>query len=164
MFRCPRLSPWRPEVPARVADVTGPDAFALADLRWVWRASDGDIDVDRAVFTTDFVAWARAHAETHIAYLYELDGQPVGMAWLAILPRIPGVDRWTRLSGHIQSVVVLATHRNRGLGESLMRFLLEDASRRGLDYVDVHPSTRSFPFYRRLGFGDSPRTLEVRPI
>ena len=33
-----------------------------------------------------------------------------------------------------------------------MRELIEGARKEGLDYLVVHPSPRSFPFYRRLGF------------
>jgi hypothetical protein len=31
-----------------------------------------------------------------------------------------------------------------------------------LDYVAVHPSERSFPLYRRLGFTDTDGVLELR--
>ena len=93
------------------------------------------------------------HHQTHLPFVVELDGSAVGMAWLVIIERVPGPEQWTRLSGAIQSVYVLADHRNAGLGSVLIGELIDGARRNGLEYLSVHPSPRSFPFYRRLGFG-----------
>lgn len=108
-------------------------------------------DPDR--FRHDFGHWVADHRDSHLPFVVEADGSPVGMAWLAIIERIPGPQKWTRLSGAIQSVYVLAECRNAGLGSLLMGELIEGARRLGVDYLSVHPSPLSFPFYRRLGFG-----------
>ncbi len=83
------------------------------------------------------------------------------MAWLATIERVPGPATWTRLAGHLQSVYVLPDHRNRGIGAALVTAALEEATEREFDYVIVHPSERSLPFYRRLGFRETERVLEV---
>jgi GNAT superfamily N-acetyltransferase len=93
------------------------------------------------------------HRGTHLPFVVELDGAAVGMAWLVIIERIPGPERWTRLSGNVQSVYVVAEHRDDGLGTLLIGNLIEGAQEMGLEYLSVHPSPPSFPFYRRLGFG-----------
>ncbi len=92
------------------------------------------------------------HRHTHIPFLLDLDSSAVGMAWLAVVERIPGPERWTRLSGNIQSVYVMAEHRNSGLGSLLVGQLIDEARHMSLEYLSVHPSPPSFPFYRRLGF------------
>jgi GNAT superfamily N-acetyltransferase len=92
------------------------------------------------------------HHATHVPFLVEVGGSSVGMAWLVIIERIPGPENWKRLSGFLQSVYVLPEHRNDGLGSVLMERLIDAARREGLEYLSVHPSPRSFPFYRRLGF------------
>ena len=74
------------------------------------------------------------------------------MAWLVIIERVPGPEKWTRLSGFVQSVYVAPEHRNGGTGSLLMEKLIDGAREEGLEYLSVHPSPRSFPFYRRLGF------------
>ena len=79
-------------------------------------------------------------------------GPPLEWRGSSVIERIPGPEHWTRLSGAIQSVYVLADHRNGGLGSILIRELIEGARQKGLDYLSVHPSPRSFPFYRRLSF------------
>jgi GNAT superfamily N-acetyltransferase len=87
-----------------------------------------------------------------VPFLIEVDGCAVGMAWLVIIERIPGPENWKRLSGFLQSVYVTREHRNDGLGSLLMESLIDGARGEGLEYLSVHPSPRSFPFYRRLGF------------
>ncbi len=108
---------------------------------------------DRDRFGHDFGDWMTEHHDTHLPFVVEVDGSPIGMAWLAIIERVPGPEKWTRLSGAIQSVYVLAEYRNAGVGTVLMEELIGGARRLGLDYLSVHPSPLSFPFYRRLGFG-----------
>ena len=107
-------------------------------------------DPDR--FREEFATWITEHERTHVPYLVEVGGCAVGMAWLAIIERISGPEVWKRLSGHLQCVYVTAEHRDRGLGSLLIGELIEGARSEGVDYLFVHPSPRSFPFYRRLGF------------
>ena len=128
------------------------DADALARLRWIWRAVERTEVGDPDRFRDEFGIWISLHERTHVPYLVEVDGCAVGMAWLAIIERIPGPEIWKRLSGHVQSVYVMAEHRDGGLGSLLMEELIDGAKREGVDYLFVHPSPRSFPFYRRLGF------------
>jgi GNAT superfamily N-acetyltransferase len=128
------------------------DADELARLRWIWRAVERDEVGDSERFREEFGSWVTDHERTHIPYLVEVGGQAVGMAWLAVIERIPGPEIWKRLAGHIQSVYVTSGHRDRGLGSLLIKELIEGARTEGLDYLLVHPSARSFPFYRRLGF------------
>lgn len=135
---------------ARPADVS--DADDLVRLRWAWRVLERDEKGDPDRFRRDFTVWMTLHAQCHLPFVVESGGSVIGMAWLAVIERIPGPQRWTRLSGTVQSVYVIAEHRNRGLGDLLMRELIERARSRGLEYLSVHPSPRSFPFYRRLGF------------
>jgi GNAT superfamily N-acetyltransferase len=142
---------------AREANLS--DAVALAHLRWTWRAVERDERGDPERFRGDFATWMAEHERTHVPYLVEAGGSAVGMAWLAVVERIPGPELWTRLSGILQSVYVLPEHRNRGLGNLLIRQVIEGAAAKGLDYLSVHPSPRSFPFYRRLGFGGEGRLL-----
>jgi hypothetical protein len=43
-----------------------------------------------------------------------------------------------------------------------MHFVIEDATTMALDYLMVHPSTKFFDFYRRLGFNGAEKALELR--
>ena len=135
---------------ARRADHS--DSDQLARLRWIWRAVERDEKGDPDQFRSDFAAWVAKRHSTHLPFLVEVRGCAVGMAWLVIIERVPGPENWKRLSGFLQSVYVTPEHRNGGLGSLLMQVLIEGAKREGLEYLSVHPSPLSFPFYRRLGF------------
>jgi GNAT superfamily N-acetyltransferase len=146
------LATWR----VRVADpASAPDLADLVALREEWRGP-GD-----ATFSARFGAWWRAHDESHDAVIGELDGTSVAMAWLAVVDRVPSPDVFVRRSAYVQSVFVSEQWRDRGLGARLMAELLDLARARGLDYVAVHPSARAFSFYRRLGFDETTRVLEL---
>ena len=66
-------------------------------------------------------------------------GRPIGCARL--LP-----------DGHIGRVAVLREWRGRGVGDALMRSLLDVARARGQRRVVLHSQVHACAFYRRLGF------------
>lgn len=147
----------------RAADPS--DAPALAVLRWRWRSEErGETGMRREQFVDAFVAWMSEHTESHLAWLAEEDEIPVGMAWLAVIHRIPGPGHWLRLSGNLQSVYVIPGRRESGTGEILVRAVVDRAQALGVEYISVHPSERSFSLYRRLGFEESSGVLELRGL
>lgn len=138
------------------------DAEDLARLRYRWRAGErGEGGVDESAFATALAEWMTAHASTHVPFLAVRHHRAIGMAWLAVVDRVPGPGQMTRRSAYVQSTYVVPPERESGIGTLLLRCLLDHAQELGLDYVAVHPSERSFPFYRRLGFTDTDRVLEL---
>jgi GNAT superfamily N-acetyltransferase len=121
-------------------------------LRWIWRAVERGEQGNPDRFRDDFADWMAERQRTHLPFLVEVEGHAVGMAWLAVIERVPGPEKWTRLSGFLQSVYVTPERRDDGLGSLLVEALIDGATGEGLEYLSVHPSPRSFPFYRRLGF------------
>jgi GNAT superfamily N-acetyltransferase len=146
----------------RIATVA--DVKALARLRYQWRVGErGERGLDEPSFEQALASWMKGHESTHIAFLATTAGElPIGMAWLAIVDRVPGPGRFTRRSGYIQSTYVVATNRGYGTGTRIVRHLLDHAAGLDLDYVAVHPSERSFSLYQRLGFSATDRVLELR--
>jgi len=137
------------------------EVSALAGLRFRWRHDEGGEAGDLQTFAPAFRAWWRDHAATHLGFLAEVDGEAAGMAWLGVLVRIPGPDRFERTSGMIQSVYVSPDARGRGIGTSLVELAIATARERGLDYLGVHPSERSYPVYERAGFARTSSVLEL---
>lgn len=86
----------------------------------------------------------------------------VGMAWLALVPRVPRPGTTARLSADIQSVFVLPEQRGKGVGQELVHAATEHVRRQGAARVTVHSSSRAVPVYERLGFASS-RTLLQTP-
>jgi GNAT superfamily N-acetyltransferase len=141
---------------------TPADADALARLRWRWRTEEGgETAVDVAQFVEAFSAWWLARVETHHAFVAEVAEGPIGMAWLAVIDRVPGPGRWLRRSGNVQSVYVQPESRDTGVGTELVSEVVAHARALGLDYLSVHPSSRSFDLYRRAGFAGSGKVLEL---
>jgi GNAT superfamily N-acetyltransferase len=138
------------------------DIAELSRLRWEWRASDGrPLEMSQSDFSAAFARWATDHATTHLAFVAEHVDETVGMAWLALVERVPGPDRWVRESGSVQSVYVTPAHRGCGIGTKLVEAVMSEARDRGLSYLIVHPSELSFPLYRRLGFREWRGVLEL---
>jgi GNAT superfamily N-acetyltransferase len=132
-------------------------------LRWRWRSEErGETGLSRERFVEAFADWMAEHWTSHLVWLAEADEAPVGMAWLAVVHRVPGPERWMRLSGNLQSVYVIPERRGSGTGELLVHAVVDRAHLFGLDYISVHPSERSFSLYRRLGFEESSGVLELR--
>jgi hypothetical protein len=63
---------------------------AVAGLRWQWvQENDGAPAMTRDRFVAAFVGWARQHALSHRCIVASRGREIVGMAWLAIVPRVP---------------------------------------------------------------------------
>lgn len=128
----------------RVATIA--DVGTLARLRHQWRAGErGERGLDERSFQEAFAAWMEEHWATHIPFLAVREKNPIGMAWLAVVDRVPGPEHFTRRSAYVQSVYVVAAERGQGIGTMLLSLVLEHARGLGLDYVAVHPSERAFP-------------------
>jgi len=154
----PDASP--PEPAVRPATAT--DATDLARLRWEWRANEGRaLEMDAAEFQTRFAAWVVDHRDSHRPFVATIDGRVAGIAWLALVDRVPGPDRWERRSAMVQAVYVTPAARGAGIGRALVGALVEAAHELGCDYLTVHPSQRSFPLYQRLGFRAWDGVLEL---
>jgi GNAT superfamily N-acetyltransferase len=135
----------------------------LVALRYQWRTVElGEVGLSPPEFEARFREWYVDHRESHLGYLASVGDVKVGGAWLVIVDRVPGPGSFVRRAGMVQSVYVLPEHRNRGVGSDLMDTLSSEARSMGLDYLIVHPSIESFPFYRRLGFAAADKALELR--
>jgi len=139
------------------------DAPALAGLRRRWLLERGSAGEDQEAFVAAFAEWFAANAATHRAYLAIAGGVPVGMAWLAVLDRVPTPARPRRRSGDVQSVFVVPELRNAGVGAALLTAVLADARGLGLEHVTVHSSERAVALYQRMGFGAGERWLHWEP-
>jgi GNAT superfamily N-acetyltransferase len=149
--------------PATIVRAAKSDLSSLIALRYEWRVDEeGEVGRSRESFENEFLAWYSEHRDTHLGYLSLVDGVAVGCAWLFVVDRVPGPGRFVRRSGMLQSVYVRPESRNAGIGARMVEFVIEEAKAMELDYLMVHPSTKSFDFYRRLGFSESGKVLELR--
>ncbi|RNM14334.1 GNAT family N-acetyltransferase [Nocardioides pocheonensis] len=137
------------------------DVEDLAHLLWLHAAPEERARQTVAAFAVDLAAWWSEHGDSHHAFV-AVDGgsEVVGMAWLALLPRVPRPGAPDRRFGDVQSVFVVPEHRGRGLGSTLVETAAEHAVRLGAARVTVHSSRQAVPLYERLGFASSQRLLQ----
>lgn len=153
---------------------------AVAELRWQWiLENDGaaaPAAVDREAFVRHFVAWAEQNAASHRCMVLARDAETtgttgitgitgsieiIGMAWLAVVHRVPTPHALHRASGDLQCVYVVPEARDAGLGGRLITETLDRARELGLERVTVHSSPRAIPAYARRGFENSGRLLQA---
>lgn len=131
-------------------------------LRWLWNTVDRG--QSPAMTEQEFVSrgadWARTHAETHIPHAaVTADGTIIGMAWLALTPRVASTTGIDRMSGDLQSCYVRPAYRGHGIGGRLVRAVLATANDLGAEHVTVHTSAEAPALYLRNGFRQSGRLL-----
>ncbi|MFJ8533093.1 GNAT family N-acetyltransferase [Streptomyces sp. NPDC093591] len=148
---------------------------AVAGLRWQWileHEGAAPAAVDRDTFVRHFVTWAEENASSHRCMVLvdeDLSGGLgiIGMAWLAVVHRVPTPHALHRASGDLQCVYVVPRARDAGLGGRLITETLARSRELGLQRVTVHSSPRAVPAYARQGFENSPRLLQAhvaRPV
>ncbi|MDG4857921.1 GNAT family N-acetyltransferase [Streptomyces sp. T-3] len=138
------------------------DLAAVAGLRWEWiLEGQGDPGAQRETFVRHFVTWAGQNASSHRCTVLTRDGVVIGMAWLAVVQRVPTPSAPQRASGDLQCVYVAPGERDGGLGGRLIDAVLAHAESLGLERVTVHSSPRAIPGYARRGFEPSPRLLHT---
>lgn len=145
-----------------------PDEYeAVAGLRWRWEVEEGEPPrVDEERFVAHFADWARRHAETHrctvaVRENAAIGKRVIGMAWMAILPRVPTPLSLERAGGDLQSVYLVPEERSGGIGGRMIAAALADARELGLSKVTVQSGTRALTVYARNGFAASPKLLAV---
>jgi GNAT superfamily N-acetyltransferase len=137
------------------------DLAHLARLLWSHAAPQERARQPIESFTVDLAAWWSEHDETHFAFVAPLAGSQIaGMAWLAVVPRVPRPGLTSRRSADIQSVFVVPEHRGNRIGSALVRVAWQHALRLGADRVTVHSGRRALPMYERLGFAPSAHLLQ----
>ena len=66
---------------------------------------------------------------------------------------------------YIQDVTVLKAHRKQGIGGEIIRFLIMEMLRHGIDWIGLIGEPGTKEFYEKLGFrelkGDIPMQLEI---
>ena len=140
------------------------DAAEVARLRWEWRVGEGETPPGSFDdFAADFSAWTSDHAATHLSFVAGAGPGDalVGMAWLALVERVPGPEVWLRRSAFLQSVYVDPAARGAGIGLALVEASVDEARSRQVHYVTVNPTAASVPVYRRAGFEPWPSGLRL---
>lgn len=136
------------------------DMEAAAGLRWQWTVErSGVAAVSREDFVTAVLDFSERQSDIHHCFVATRDRVLIGMAWLAVLPRVPSPSALVRACGDVQCVYVVPEERNANVGNKLMSALLTKADQLRLEHVTVHSSVEAISLYERSGFSTSIRFL-----
>lgn len=136
----------------------------VAELRWQWALEQAEQPTSsREEYNSTVAAFFAQNAATHHCLFAVRDDAVVGMAWLAVLPRIPSPGAQQRVCGDLQSVYVIASERSAGIGAVMVAAILKRAAALGLEHVTVHSSPDAVRMYARNGFGMTPRLMYAEP-
>ncbi|GAA2138638.1 GNAT family N-acetyltransferase [Glycomyces algeriensis] len=141
-----------------------PDEYpAVAEFRWEEEVKgDAVPSVTQEAFTKDFAEWALRNADTHRCILVRRNGIIIGMAWLAVVARVPSPGNMSRAGGDLQAVFMSEQARGGGYGRRLMTAVVDEARRLHLKKITVQATTTSKEFYLRTGFVDAPKILQYK--
>jgi GNAT superfamily N-acetyltransferase len=137
------------------------DLPQLAQLLWSDAASDEQDGSEVGTFVADLATWWADAGRSHMAFIaHPVEGEPVGMAWLAMVARPPRPGATARCSADIQSVFVLPANRGNGIGTALVKAATQHGLLLGASRVTVRSGRRAVPVYERLGFVSSRQLLQ----
>lgn len=149
--------------PVRIRQATIGDIRDLSALIWLDTRSAEPDPVELESFVTELGDWWADRGDGHHAFVAEYAGERiVGMAWIALQPRVPRPGEGQRSAADIQTLFVLAEHRGQGIGSALVDAAAHFAMDTGAARVTVHSGHRALPVYERLGFRSHPRLLQRR--
>lgn len=142
--------------------LAGPeDLEGLARLLWLHAAPEEQAQQPVEAFSVDLCTWWTDHNGSHMAFVALHGSTEVGgMAWLALVPRVPRPGETSRVSADIQSVFVVPELRRRGIGSQLVHAAVDHARSFGATRVTVHSGRRAVTVYERLGFASSGQLLQ----
>lgn len=149
----------------KIGQANTDDVAGLARLLWLDTHREEPTQESVDAFTAELTQWWSAHQDSHLAFVARLpQSEIVGMAWVALVPRVPRPGATSRLSADIQSVFVMPEQRGKGVGSALVEAASVHATRLGSVRVTVHSGRTAVPVYERLGFASSRQLLQRPPV
>ena len=138
------------------------DLAAVAELRWQWVIeNEGTPVVPHDEFLEIFTDWAAEHAQSHQCTVARRGETVIGMAWLAVVPRVLSSQAPVRAFGDVQCVYVAPNERDSGIGGRMIEAVVAHAFALGLERVTVQSSPGAVSAYVRAGFVENELLLQA---
>lgn len=142
----------------RIERATPEDAFVLAAMTLRWDLEGGAPRRDG--FIDEFAeAWLSQGSARPAWLARRADGDPVGFAIGILATSLPSLRRPTGGWVHLSSMYVAPDLRGRGLGERLLRHIIDWAAESGLYRLQLNATDQARSLYRRVGFTGPQDTL-----
>ena len=90
----------------------------------------------------------------HIACFAYAGQEVVGCGSVCIYPEMPSPDNPSGQCAYLMNIFTLPDFRGQGIGKEIVRWLIEQAERRGITKIYLETSESGRPLYTQLGFSD----------
>lgn len=134
------------------------DINDLTQLRLEYLLDDyGEIPQDRLdLIAGSLPGYFRKHLNADLfAFLCREDGQAAGCCLLYVSEKPANPSFINGRTGSVLNVYTRPQFRRRGIARELMKMLLSEAERLGLDFVELKSTDEGYELYRSVGFEDS---------
>ena len=134
------------------------DINDLTQLRLEYLLEDyGEISRDRLGLIADSLpGYFSRHLNADLfAFLCREDGTAAGCCLLYISEKPANPTFINGRTGSVLNVYTRPQFRRRGIAGKLMRMLLSEAGRLGLDFVELKSTDVGYPLYKSVGFEDA---------
>lgn len=88
----------------------------------------------------------------HIACLVFDAGDFMGCGALCLHNEMPSPENKTGKCGHLMNIYVRSQYRRRGIGEQIVRWLIEQAKEQGVAKITLDTTALGQPLYESIGF------------
>src|SRR5512139_1067611 len=147
-----------------IRPATAADAFALASLRYDFRAAMNPPEEPREHFVARASRWMAERLQPGrpwYCWLAEEEGSAIGQLWLQIIEKVPNPGPELEAHAYITNVYVAQHARDRGIGTGLVEAALTFCQENGVDSAVLWPTERSRALYARYGFEPPADMLEL---
>lgn len=140
---------------ANIRKSTAADTHLLMELRLeMLREVNGleqDYEFDKDLIRTSRSYFLEGSQTTVIAF----EDEPAGCASLCYIDLMPTFSHPTGKRAHLMNVYTREDFRRRGIGEQMMKFLIEEAKERGVTEISLDATDEGRYLYEKLGFKDN---------
>ncbi len=102
-----------------------------------------------------YYRWALP-AEKHLACFACADGEMVGCGGLCLYQEMPSPDNPTGQCAYLMNIYCRTPFRRQGVGEAIVRWLLEQAHSRQIPKIYLETSGAGRRLYEKIGFREMP--------
>lgn len=97
---------------------------------------------------------------SHVAMVAEIDGAGVGCGAICLQDELPSPDNPSGKCAFIMNIYVREDYRRRGIGEAIVRRLVEKGKELGCDKIYLESTIGAHNLYESIGFADMPGMMK----
>lgn len=101
---------------------------------------------------------------THIALEALVEDGPAGCGAICLTEELPSPDNPSGRCAYLMNIYVRDRYRNRGIGHSIVRRLVETARELGCDKIYLETTDGAKSFYKSIGFKELPGIMKYADV